>query len=93
MILSLITLNIHPLCRLFSGGAYWLRFWSILQHKETTNDLFMKINTSLEIIVLEMFASHGWKHNNRLCQAKFFGAPAIPAFKAGKIVIIEGCVR
>jgi len=53
----------------------------------------MKINTSLEIIVLEMFASHGWKHNNRICQAKFFGAPAIPAFKARKIIIIEGCVR
>ena len=48
---------------------YWLRFWSMLQHKKTTNDLFMKDSTSLKIIDLEMFASHGWKHNNRLCQA------------------------
>ena len=47
---------------------YWLRFWSMLQHKETAKDLFMKISTSLEIIALEMFASHGWKYNNRLCQ-------------------------
>ena len=75
-------------------GAYWLRFWPMLQHKEMTKDLFMKISTSLEIIALEMFASHGWKYNNRLCQAYlFFGSPAIPAFEAGKIVIIEGCVR
>ena len=50
-------------------GIYWLRFWSMLQHKETTKDLFMKVNTSLEIIALEMFASHEWKHNNRLCHA------------------------
>ena len=26
-------------------GAYWLWFWSMLQHKETTKDLFMKIST------------------------------------------------
>ena len=50
-------------------GIYWLRFWSMLQHKETANDLFMKISTSLEIIALEIFASHGWKYNNRLWQA------------------------
>ena len=50
-------------------GTYWLRFWSMLQHKETTKDLFMKVGTSLEIIALEIFASHRWKRNNRLCHA------------------------
>ena len=49
--------------------TYWLRFWSMLQHKKRTKDLFMKVSTSLEIIALEMFASHRWKRNNRLCQA------------------------
>ena len=39
-------------------GTYWLRFWSMLQHKETTKDLFIKVSTSLEMIGLEVFASH-----------------------------------
>ena len=80
------------MCVILRGDLLAADLVNLAAYKETTKDLFMKISTSLEIIVLEMFASHGWKHNNRLCQAKFFGAPAIPAFKAGKIVIIEGCV-
>ncbi|CAO2142593.1 unnamed protein product, partial [Urochloa humidicola] len=50
-------------------GAYWLRFWSMLQHEEKTKELFMKASTTLEMVALELFATHGWKHNNRLCQA------------------------
>ena len=30
----------------------------MLQHKETTKDLFIKVSTSLEMIGLEVFASH-----------------------------------
>ncbi|KAF8725826.1 hypothetical protein HU200_020387 [Digitaria exilis] len=29
----------------------------------------MKASTFLEIVALELFGSHEWKHNNRLCQA------------------------
>ena len=36
--------------------TYWLRFWSMLQYKKTTKDLFMKVSTSLEIVALELFA-------------------------------------
>ena len=39
--------------------TYWLRFWSMLQHKKRTKDLFMKVSTSLEIVALELLASHG----------------------------------
>ena len=53
-------------------GTYWLRFWSMLQHEERTKDLFMKVSTSLEMVALELFVSHGWKHNNRLCHSFAF---------------------
>ena len=32
---------------------------NLAAYKETTKDLFMKVSTSLEIIALEIFASHG----------------------------------
>ena len=49
--------------------TYWLRFWSMLQHEERTKDLFMKVSTSLEMVALELFESHGWKYNNILFRA------------------------
>ena len=67
----------------------------MLQHKETTKDLFIKISTSLEIIALEMFASHVWKHNNMTLSGLIllFNSSASPAIEAEKNIIIEGCVR
>ena len=32
---------------------------NLAAYKETTNNLFMKVGTSLEIIDIEIFASHG----------------------------------
>jgi hypothetical protein len=28
----------------------------------------LKTSTSLEMVALEIFESHGWTYNNRLCQ-------------------------
>jgi hypothetical protein len=51
-------------------GAYWLRFWSLLQHEDTKETICSAIRT-LEIVALDIFAKNGWRSNNKLC-FKFF---------------------
>ena len=65
MILFLTKLSIHYLCRLFSGGTYWLHLWVQLQHKDTIKVMFRKASLALEVVALEI-ANHGWKHNLRI---------------------------
>jgi hypothetical protein len=50
-------------------GTYWLRFWALLQRDDETNESFRSASRKLETTVLELFASHGWKFNNRLCHS------------------------
>ena len=64
MILFLTKPSIHHLCRLFLG-AYWLRLWAQLQHKNMIKVLFRRASLTLEIVALEI-ANHGWKHNLRI---------------------------
>jgi hypothetical protein len=47
-------------------GAYWLRFWSLLQH-EDTREIICSASKALEIVALDIFAKNGWRSNNRIC--------------------------
>lgn len=38
-------------------GAYWLRFWALMQHEEVRGD-FPSVSVMMDIIALELFASH-----------------------------------
>jgi succinate-acetate transporter protein len=44
-------------------GAYWLRFWSLLQ-REDTRESVRVTSKALEAIALEFFAKNGWRNNN-----------------------------
>jgi hypothetical protein len=46
-------------------GAYWLRFWSLLQHKDT-REIICSARKALEIVTLDIFAKNGWRSNNRI---------------------------
>ncbi|RCV10732.1 hypothetical protein SETIT_2G132300v2, partial [Setaria italica] len=47
-------------------GAYWLRFWSLLQREES-RETICSASKALEIVALDIFAKNGWRSNNRLC--------------------------
>ena len=46
-------------------GAYWLRLWAQLQHKDMIKVMFRKTSLALEVVALEI-ANHVWKHNLRI---------------------------
>jgi hypothetical protein len=52
-------LNTHPFYAGYFQGIYWLCFWVLLQAKEEIKDLFHLVSRSLEIVVMELFASNG----------------------------------
>ena len=47
-------------------GAYWLRFWSLLQPEDTKKTICLA-SKALEVVALDIFVKNGWKSNNRLC--------------------------
>ncbi|RCV20933.1 hypothetical protein SETIT_4G097800v2 [Setaria italica] len=47
-------------------GAYWLRYWSVLQRKDTRETIRMA-SKALKVIALDIFAKNGWRSNNKLC--------------------------
>ncbi|KAG2631366.1 hypothetical protein PVAP13_2NG188200 [Panicum virgatum] len=47
-------------------GAYWLRFWSLLQREDTRKTVCLA-SKALEVVALDIFAKNGWRSNNRLC--------------------------
>jgi hypothetical protein len=46
-------------------GAYWLRMWAQLQHKEQTKDTLITMSGKLEIVALQI-ANRGWNNFFRL---------------------------
>jgi hypothetical protein len=40
-------------------GAYWLRFWAQLQHKEQAKDTLIAMSRKLEVVALQI-ANRGW---------------------------------
>nr|TKV94280.1 hypothetical protein SEVIR_9G283600v2 [Setaria viridis] len=54
-----------PLKAVFRG-AYWLRFWSLLQRRDTKETVRLA-SKALEVVALDIFAKNVWRSNNRLC--------------------------
>ena len=71
MILFLTKSSVLHLYMLFSGGAYWLRLWVHLQHKDMTKVLFRRTSLTLETVALEI-ANRGWKHNLKIGLDSYF---------------------
>jgi hypothetical protein len=46
-------------------GAYWLRFWAQLQHKEHAKDTLIALSRNLEVVALQI-ANRGWNNIFRL---------------------------
>jgi hypothetical protein len=46
-------------------GAYWLRFWAQLQHKEQAKDTLIAMSKKLEVVALQI-ANRGWNNFFRL---------------------------
>jgi hypothetical protein len=46
-------------------GAYWLRFWAQLQHKEKAKDTLIAMSRNLEVVALHI-ANSGWNNIYRL---------------------------
>jgi hypothetical protein len=46
-------------------ATYWLRFWRLLQKDQPQHEV-LTLCRSLEVVTMEIFASHGWRSNARL---------------------------
>jgi hypothetical protein len=46
-------------------GTHWFRFWRLLQKEETQQQILV-VCQSLEVVAMEVFASHGWRSNTRI---------------------------
>jgi hypothetical protein len=42
-------------------GAYWLRFWAQLQHKEQAKDTLITMSRKLEVVALQII-NRGWNN-------------------------------
>uniref|UniRef100_K4AMC8 Uncharacterized protein n=1 Tax=Setaria italica TaxID=4555 RepID=K4AMC8_SETIT len=47
-------------------GAYWMRFWSLLQRGDRRETVRLA-SKALEIVALDIFGKNGWRSNNKLC--------------------------
>jgi hypothetical protein len=55
----------NSLLQVISRGAYWLRFWAQLQHKEQAKDTLIALSRNLEVVALQI-ANKGWNNFYRL---------------------------
>ncbi|PWZ33628.1 hypothetical protein Zm00014a_015286 [Zea mays] len=46
-------------------ATYWLGFWKLLQKEQPQHEI-LAVCRSLEVVAMEIFASHGWRSNARL---------------------------
>ena len=46
-------------------GTHWLRFWRLLQKKETHQQI-LDVCQALEVVAMEVFANYEWRSNARL---------------------------
>jgi hypothetical protein len=49
---------ISSIMQIIFRGTYWLRFWRLLQ-KEESHQQVLNVCQSLEVVVKEIFISHG----------------------------------
>ena len=48
-------------------GTHWLRFWAQLQKCDENKEALQKACQTTEVLVMQIFANHGWRFSNRIC--------------------------
>lgn len=57
--------HIPSIIQVIFRGTHWFRFWRLLQKEETQQQIHV-VCQSLEVVAMEVFASHGWRSNSRI---------------------------
>jgi hypothetical protein len=52
-------------------GTYWLCQWAQLQKLDEFSKELMDACKSVELIVMQVFASHGWRFSNQIAAPNF----------------------
>jgi len=47
-------------------GTHWLRFWAQLQRRDEDKEAVQKACQTIDVLVMQLFANHGWKFCNRI---------------------------
>jgi len=47
-------------------GTHWLRFWAQLQRRDEDKKALQKAYQTMEVLVMQFFANHGWRFSNRI---------------------------
>ena len=47
-------------------GTHWLRFWAQLQRCDEDKEAVQKAYQTIEVLVMQLFANHGWRFSNRI---------------------------
>ncbi|KAL6655106.1 hypothetical protein ACP70R_005932 [Stipagrostis hirtigluma subsp. patula] len=50
-------------------GTHWLRFWAMLQRSDDNKEAIKTASRAMEILVMQIFAWHGWRFSHRICAA------------------------
>ena len=48
-------------------GTHCLRLWALLQRCDEDKEELQEACRTMEILVMQIFANHGWKFSNRIC--------------------------
>ena len=48
-------------------GTHWLRLWARLQRCDEDKEELQEACRTMEVLVMQIFANHGWKFSNRIC--------------------------
>ena len=47
--------------------THWLRFCAQLQRRDEDKEALQKACQTMEVLVMQFFANHGWRFSNRIC--------------------------
>ena len=46
--------------------THWLKFWAQLQRCDEDKEALQKAYQTMEVLVMQIFANHGWRFSNRI---------------------------
>ena len=47
-------------------GTHWLRFSAQLQRRDEDKEAVHKACQTIEVLIMQLFANHGWRFSNRI---------------------------
>jgi hypothetical protein len=57
----------QSLLRFLFRGTHWLRFWTPMERHDQDKEALRMTCQKMETIAMEIFADHGWRFSNRIC--------------------------